>query len=106
MSQRLSLAKQHHEHQYRIKQVELLMTLKSPQDIDVLKGECHKIKGSAGSYGYDHLTEKAGELESACRALIEQSGDNEVSDIQWQTVQIMTEELIVDIKKVITGSYD
>lgn len=86
------------------KQVELLQTLNGPQDIEALKGECHKIKGSAGSYGYDHLTEIAGELESACRVLIEQSGTDGVSNMQWQTVQLMTDELIADIKKVVSGS--
>jgi len=59
----------------------LLMELITNQELDKLKAECHKIKGSAGSYGYHELSETASEKETLCKSLLDEA------DVDWLLIK-------------------
>ncbi len=48
-------------------QLAVVKSVQSVEGIKVLKSECHKIKGSAGSYGFRLITKLAAELEELCK---------------------------------------
>ena len=83
-------------------QLDLIKSFTHVTQIELLKSECHKIKGSAGSYGFNDLTLKASEVEDTCKLLVSHANDDGVSDMQWQTVKLMADELIADIERVIS----
>lgn len=45
----------------------LLNDLAQSKDIDNLRREAHKLRGSAGGYGFSGLSDLAGRLEDSCK---------------------------------------
>ena len=45
----------------------LLRGLGGANDFDALRCEAHKLRGSAGGYGFQTLSELAGRLEDSCK---------------------------------------
>lgn len=67
-----------------LEQIALLMSMTEPKDLADLSAECHKIKGSAGSYGFMELTQKASLLERQCLELADKNDD--IQHHQWQNI--------------------
>ena len=62
------------------KDLQELQSLCSGRDVDSLAKLTHKIKGSAGGYGFTIIGNKAATLEKMAL-------DNQINDEQWSQVQ-------------------
>ncbi len=76
----------------------LLDSLDSSEKLTELKAEMHKIKGSAGSYGFEQLTKEAGDLESLCEACINKEVDWEVVDQERRSIVASIESILSEGK--------
>lgn len=86
-----------------MEQVALIHSYSDPSSLGELKAECHKIKGSAGSYGFMDLTNQAGLLEDACKVILEEGVSlSDVPAQQWQHIQHERDVLINLANKAIS----
>lgn len=86
------------KHDYLLQLVEqkkLLGQLLLQKDLAQLKAECHKIKGSAGSYGFSHLTDVASDIETFCQRQLGQD------IINWQQVQSEFDFFMLEIDNIL-----
>ena len=77
------------------KQRERLIELVKRQSLRELKAECHKIKGSAGSYGYHELSQMAGDKERMCKSKLRQE------QVDWPEVSLEFAQLTRQISEII-----
>lgn len=70
------------------------------KSIAVIQSECHKLKGTAGSYGFDSLGSDAGAIEK----YLKESSD--FSPELWQKVELDIAALLNQIDKVVVSQHD
>ncbi len=82
-----------------MEQISVIIGCKIPESLNELKAECHKIKGSAGSYGFMDLTNEAGALEQLCDRTLsklaeEQELGQELNQSEVQNLMQHKEQLV------------
>lgn len=60
------------------------------RDFDALRREAHKLRGSAGGYGFQQISDRAGSLEKSCHDL---AGNEEA-------ILRMAQDLLDDLNRV------
>ncbi len=64
-------------------QVSALQEALQSQDLSCLRDHAHQLKGAAGGYGFDIITEVAAELEASIK-------QNQITDLQQQVKQLIS----------------
>ena len=83
-----------------MEQIAIIIGCQIPESLPTLKAECHKIKGSAGSYGFMELTDEAGRLEKMCEEALNNAdaenamGDFDLSQSELQDLVQHKEQLV------------